>query len=335
MQRDRRSSTIEGDAKQEKEPHEAGPEGKRQKTFKDAGTTGAVQTLGNIPGLGGGSSLADEQGHKVQIVNAASGEELCSCTVDKTTQSMDQATVGSLISQIVSAAGIQEEGISLFLPHMDAKLQHATKLADCNWPTTILVLIERVHVVATDAGVEVPKLTNLHLRSWAEHTGPEEVFFVKLAGCRKVTNVSSLTIFTNLQQLDLAECNVDKDSLTAVVLNCKGLSGLDVSSNYLGRHLTAQLDINALADALLRHPAMTSVNILGNSLKAEAAAQFISALDASTTLTTLCGFGGDDTEIDISGGTLSDACFLLIANELEALRSLTSIKYRSTYRGRV
>ena len=44
--------------------------------------------------------------------------------------------------------------------------------------------------------------------------------------------------------------------------------------------------------------AISSVNVLGNFIGVEQAQELINALQAKDTLTTLCGFSGDETELD-------------------------------------
>ena len=71
---------------------------------------------------------------------------------------------------------------------------------------------------------------------------------------------------------------------------------------------------------------MRSLGILGNNIGEELANNFIQILDASDTLTTLCGFTGTETELDLSGRNLSASCAILVANEVKfnsALRSFT------------
>ena len=130
-----------------------------------------------------------------------------------------------------------------------------------------------------------------------------------MAGCRNITDAHSgmFNVFTLLQQLNVAGMHAHtyrhphwplctSFPLSAVVLSCKKLTSLDISSNNLGLAFGDGDALVTLADALLRHPAITSLNILGNRLRREPASQFITALDKSTTLRMLCGF---DAEISM------------------------------------
>ena len=79
--------------------------------------------------------------------------------------------------------------------------------------------------------------------------------------------------------------------------------------------------------------ALTSVNILGNAISVDQrfhkhprqAQKFIEILDASCTLTTLCGFTGEETELVLSKRGLSAPCAVLVATEDKANSALTSI----------
>ena len=62
---------------------------------------------------------------------------------------------------------------------------------------------------------------------------------------------------------------------------------------------------------------MKSVNILGNNIGAEQANNLIQLLDASDTLTTLCGLTGTETELELSNRDLRPSCAILVANEVK------------------
>ena len=71
---------------------------------------------------------------------------------------------------------------------------------------------------------------------------------------------------------------------------------------------------------------LTSMDILGNNIGAEQAQKLIELLDTSATLKTLCGFTGEEVELDLSKRSLSASCAVLVANEIKVNRALTSIK---------
>ena len=68
------------------------------------------------------------------------------------------------------------------------------------------------------------------------------------------------------------------------------------------------------------------MNILGNYIGANHARSLIGFLDTSDKLTTLCGFTGNETELDLSKKGLSAGCAVLVANEMKVNRALTSVK---------
>ena len=67
------------------------------------------------------------------------------------------------------------------------------------------------------------------------------------------------------------------------------------------------------------------MNILGNYIGTEQARNLIAILDASDKLTTLCGFTGNETELDLSQKGLYACCAVLVANEIMVNRALTSV----------
>ena len=67
----------------------------------------------------------------------------------------------------------------------------------------------------------------------------------------------------------------------------------------------------------LVNSALRSLDILGNNIGEEQANNLIQLLDASDTLTTLCGFTGTEIELDLSGRNLSPSCAILVANEVK------------------
>jgi hypothetical protein len=80
-----------------------------------------------------------------------------------------------------------------------------------------------------------------------------------------------------------------------------------------------------LADVIKDMGAISSVNVLGNSTEVEQAQELIKILQAKDKLTTLCGFSGDDTELDLSNKNLSAGCAVLVANEISDMRALTKL----------
>eukprot|EP00935_MAST-01C_sp_MAST-1C-sp1_P000641 g641.t1 len=63
--------------------------------------------------------------------------------------------------------------------------------------------------------------------------------------------------------------------------------------------------------------ALASVNILSNRIGAEQANALIKIMESKSNLTTLCGFSGDETELDLSKKGLTAGCAVLVANEIK------------------
>ena len=71
--------------------------------------------------------------------------------------------------------------------------------------------------------------------------------------------------------------------------------------------------------------ALASVNILSNDIGAEQANALIKILESKSNLTTLCGFSGDETELDLSKKGLTVGCAVLVANEIKNNRALVKL----------
>ena len=59
------------------------------------------------------------------------------------------------------------------------------------------------------------------------------------------------------------------------------------------------------------------MNILSNDIGAEQANELIALMASKPNLKTLCGFSGDETELDLSNKGLSTGCGVLVANEVK------------------
>ena len=71
--------------------------------------------------------------------------------------------------------------------------------------------------------------------------------------------------------------------------------------------------------------ALAFVNILSNNIGAEQANKLIAIMASKPNLKTLCGFSGDETELDLSNKGLSAGCGVLVANEVKNNGALTSL----------
>ena len=73
---------------------------------------------------------------------------------------------------------------------------------------------------------------------------------------------------------------------------------------------------------------MVSVNILSNSIGTKQANELIAIMASKPNLKTLCGFSGDETELDLSKKGLRAGCGVLVANEVKNNGALASLDLR-------
>jgi hypothetical protein len=71
--------------------------------------------------------------------------------------------------------------------------------------------------------------------------------------------------------------------------------------------------------------ALSNVNILSNNIGTEQASQLIKIMANKPKLKTLCGFSGNETELDLSYEGLSTGCGVLVGNEVKNNGALTSL----------
>jgi hypothetical protein len=86
----------------------------------------------------------------------------------------------------------------------------------------------------------------------------------------------------------------------------------------------------AIANAIKDMGAISSVNVLGNSIGVEQAQELIKILQTKEKLTTLCGFSGDETELNLSKKKLSAGCAVLVANEISDMGALKKLNLSDT-----
>eukprot|EP00935_MAST-01C_sp_MAST-1C-sp1_P000868 g868.t1 len=71
--------------------------------------------------------------------------------------------------------------------------------------------------------------------------------------------------------------------------------------------------------------ALASVNILSNGIGAEQANELIKIMESKPNLKTLCGFSGDETELDLSKRGLTTGCAVLVAHEVKNNGALVTV----------
>eukprot|EP00935_MAST-01C_sp_MAST-1C-sp1_P000282 g282.t1 len=81
----------------------------------------------------------------------------------------------------------------------------------------------------------------------------------------------------------------------------------------------------AIANAIPTMGSLASVNILSNGIGAEQANALIKIMESKPNLTTLCGFSGGETELDLSKKGLTAGCAVLVANEIKNNRAMNSL----------
>ena len=77
--------------------------------------------------------------------------------------------------------------------------------------------------------------------------------------------------------------------------------------------------------------ALAFVNLLGNDIPPEQALELIKVMESKENLKTLCGFKGDEEELDLSKKNLKAGCAVLVSHEIQdngALAFLTMHKYK-------
>jgi hypothetical protein len=81
----------------------------------------------------------------------------------------------------------------------------------------------------------------------------------------------------------------------------------------------------AIADAIKNMGALSSANLLRNSIPVEQAQELVKIMRAKKNLTTLCGLSGEETELDFSGQHLGAGDAVLIANDISDMGALITV----------
>ena len=84
-----------------------------------------------------------------------------------------------------------------------------------------------------------------------------------------------------------------------------------------------------LAPEIVANEALVSVNILNNDIGAEQARNFVAILNKHNTLKSLCGNKGDETELDMSGKKMGAEGAIMLAPEIVANGTVTSLDLSS------
>ena len=68
--------------------------------------------------------------------------------------------------------------------------------------------------------------------------------------------------------------------------------------------------------------ALAFVNLLGNDIPPEQAQELIKVMESKENLRTLCGFTGEEKELDLSNKGLTAGCAVLVSNEIQDMGAL-------------
>jgi hypothetical protein len=109
------------------------------------------------------------------------------------------------------------------------------------------------------------------------------------------------------------------DDLGPAIANSK-ITSLNVSGNSLGlnqgiKHITNIIDKGAIS----------SVNLLKNSVPVEQAQELVKIMQSKEKLNTLCGLSGNEAMLDFSAQGLGPGDAVLIANDISDMGALTSL----------
>jgi hypothetical protein len=87
--------------------------------------------------------------------------------------------------------------------------------------------------------------------------------------------------------------------------------------------------ISAIARAISDMGAISSVNLLKNSIPVEQAQELVKIMQSKETLITLCGLSGNEATLDFSNQGLEPGDAVLIANDISDMRALIKLDISS------
>jgi hypothetical protein len=136
--------------------------------------------------------------------------------------------------------------------------------------------------------------------------------------------------------LSLKTNNLRADGGKALAEGLKGntvITALDISSNALGAGSDCEPDMSgviALAYAVPDMGAISSVNLLKNSIGTDQVKTLVNMLNDHPTLKSLCGNQGDETELDMSGKMSGAEDAMMLAAEIIGNGALLSLNISSS-----
>ena len=136
--------------------------------------------------------------------------------------------------------------------------------------------------------------------------------------------MTSINVLKNKIPVEQAQALVEimrsKDLLTTLC----GLSGKEIALDWSNQGLGAG-DTVLIANDIKNHLALSSVNMLNNGIGVEQANALVDIMKSKDNLKTLCGFSGDETELDLSSKRLTPGCAVLVANEVKNNGAVTNL----------
>jgi hypothetical protein len=138
-----------------------------------------------------------------------------------------------------------------------------------------------------------------------------------------------------LTKFDISKNNLRAEGGMALAAGLRGnqvITELNIASNNLCWTNGAAADMSgvvALADIIPDMRAILSVNLLKNNIGVEQAQALVVILKEHSTLKSLCGNNGDETELDMSGKMKGAEDAIMLAAEIVDNRALTSLNLAS------
>jgi hypothetical protein len=126
-----------------------------------------------------------------------------------------------------------------------------------------------------------------------------------------------------LTRLDISKNGLHAAGTKALTEGLKGnqiMMELNISSNDIGKSGAIEL-ANAIPDM----GAISSINLLRNSIPIEQAHELVKIMQAKEKLTTLCDLSGNEATLDFSNQGLGAGDAVLIANDISNMGALTSL----------
>jgi hypothetical protein len=148
-------------------------------------------------------------------------------------------------------------------------------------------------------------------------------------GIKDNGGISSINLLKNHIPVEQAQELVKIMHAKLKLITLCGLSKEETELDFSGRFGCGikQQDLGAgdavlIANDISDMGGISIVNVLSNSIGDEQAQELIKVMQSKERLTTLCGFSGQEIQLDLSKKGLSSACAVLVANEMKDIKGL-------------